>query len=53
MEVLNQHLNGDVTAVSRTQIKALRLLRNKLTVQLDGESVLHVHTARLGNPSYC
>lgn len=26
---------------------------NQLTVQLDGEPVFHIHTARLGNPSYC
>lgn len=27
-------------------------MESQLTMQLDGESVLHVHTARLGNPSY-
>lgn len=41
------------TGQSDINTKTLRLRINKLTVQLNGKSVFQVHTARLGNPSYC
>lgn len=36
-----------------TKAQTLSIQIRNLTVQLDGESVFHVHTARLGNPPYC